>query len=273
MIAAGCDVGSMTAKVVLLDDARILSHAVVRCGPAPAASARAALSAALALAGRREEEIRCCVGTGYGRKRIPFATRVESEITCHARGAVFQVPEARMLMDIGGQDAKAVQFDALGQVLRFVYNDKCASGTGRFLEVIANALDLSVETLGPVSESATETLSLSCQCVVFAETEILSLVAAGQAVPDIVKALHRAVAQRAAALALSLGMTPPVVMAGGVAKNPGLFQALGEALRTPLHPLPLPQVNGALGAALFARDLKQGPAPHPSLGQGPGAKS
>ena len=201
MIVAGCDVGSLTAKVVILRDGAVAGTGVVRCGTVPESSANAAMELALGASGLARGAIERCVGTGYGRKNISFVSSVESEIACHAKGAVWQDPSVRMLVDIGGQDAKAVRFNAKGEVERYVYNDKCASGTGRFLEIIAEALEIRLEDLGDIAAKSTEHLTLSNQCVVFAETEILSLVSEGKGTADIVKALHQAVARRAAAMA------------------------------------------------------------------------
>jgi predicted CoA-substrate-specific enzyme activase len=255
MIVAGCDVGSLTAKSVILHEGVIVGSAIVRSGPVPEKSADEAMALALKDAGISPGQLVCCVGTGYGRKRISFVNAVESEIACHARGAVWQEPSVRMLVDIGGQDAKAVKFDGNGNVIRYVYNDKCASGTGRFLEIIAEALEIKLDDLGHLSCQSKERLTLSNQCVVFAETEILSLVSEGKGPADIIRALHNAVARRTAAMARSLGVEGKVAMTGGVARNEGMFEALKEALGIELARVTHPQLNGAIGAALFAVDL------------------
>lgn len=254
MIVAGCDIGSLTAKAVILKDGAVAASAVMRAKTDPGESAREVMDMALGTAGLAMESIAYCVGTGYGRKHIPFVKDVESEIACHARGAVWQVPSARTVVDIGGQDCKAIRVDAGGAVTRYVYNDKCASGTGRFLEIIADALEVRLEDLGGIAAQSKKKLTLSNQCVVFAETEIISLVSEGADVPDIVRALHHAVANRAASLARSITVESDVVMSGGVARNEGMFAALGAALGVPLRRLDDPQINGALGAALFAQE-------------------
>lgn len=255
MITAGCDVGSLTAKAVILNDEKIISSEVMRAYSSPEKSAREVMERALAKAGMKLEDVECCVGTGYGRKHIGFVKGVESEIACHARGAFFLVPGVRTVVDIGGQDAKAIKIDENGRVARYVYNDKCASGTGRFLEIIAEALEISLEDMGDISMKAKEFLTLSNQCVVFAETEIISLVNEGKEIPDIVAALHRAVANRAASLARSISVEADVVMTGGVAKNFGMFTALQSALGMEIKRVSEPQIAGALGAALIARDM------------------
>lgn len=254
MIVAGCDIGSLTAKAVILKDGKVAASAVIRAKTNPEASAREVMDLALEKAGLAMESIAYCVGTGYGRKHIPFVTDVESEIACHGKGAVWQVPSARTVVDIGGQDCKAIKVDANGGVMRYVYNDKCASGTGRFLEIIADALEVKLEEMGGLAAQSKKKLTLSNQCVVFAETEIISLVSEGAEAADIVRALHHAVANRAASLAKSIMVESDVVMSGGVARNPGMFGALGEALGVTLHSLEDPQINGALGAALFAQE-------------------
>lgn len=255
MIVAGCDIGSLTAKAVIMEGGEIVSSQVIRAKPRPEESAKEVMGLALKNAGMISDDIKSCVGTGYGRKHVPFVNEVESEIACHARGAVWQFPEARTVVDIGGQDAKALKVDENGDVVRYIYNDKCASGTGRFLEIIAEALELELEEMGGISKESSKRLNLSNQCVVFAETEIISLVNEGEEIPDILNALHRAVANRAASLAKSLQVENEVVMSGGVAKNEGMFSALEEALGCTLNCIKNPQINGAIGAAIFAKEL------------------
>lgn len=254
MITAGCDLGSLTAKAVILIDGKIAASKVIRAYSSPEKSAMEVMNAAVEEAGITIDDIENCVGTGYGRKNIGFVKSVESEIACHARGAFRQLPGVRTVVDIGGQDAKAIRVDENGNVERFVYNDKCASGTGRFLEIIADALDIRLEDLGDISLDSKEKLRLSNQCVVFAETEIISLVNEGKEIADIVNALHHAVANRAASLARSISVENDVVMTGGVAKNPGMFRALERALGVELKSVADPQINGALGAAIFAEE-------------------
>jgi len=258
MITAGCDVGSLTAKAVIMKDGKIIASEVILASAQPEKSATDVMKRAVKKAGIKMEDIGYCVGTGYGRKHIPFMNSEESEIACHAKGAVWQVPSVRTVVDIGGQDAKAIRVDERGNVERYVYNDKCASGTGRFLEIIADALDIKLEDLGALSGKAKEKLTLSNQCVVFAETEIISLVNDGKEIADIVNALHQAVANRAASLARGILVEPDAVMTGGVAKNSGMFAALERALGVKLYKVEDPQINGALGAALFAADKLNG---------------
>ncbi len=254
MIVAGCDVGSLTAKVLIMGDDRILSQSVIRVKAKPADSARKVMQQALDEKSLSWDDVAFCVGTGYGKEQIPFADRVESEISCHARGAKWSMPSTRTVIDIGGQDAKAMRVDDKGRVVRYAYNDKCASGTGRFLEIMADALEVKLEDMGRAGEKAKESLAISNQCVIFAETEVISLVNEGKEAPDIIDGLHRAMANRVASLALGIGVEKDVVMTGGVAKNSGVFAALAKGLNTDLKSLKGidPQINGALGAALFA---------------------
>ena len=253
MIVAGCDVGSLTAKAVIMKENALVSHAVIEVLPSPEASGLKVMAMATEKAHISPDDINWCVATGYGRKHLPFADSVESEIACHGRGAVWHAPSVRTIIDIGGQDAKAIKIDDQGNVLRYQYNDKCASGTGRFLQIIAEALEVNLEDLGGLAEKSTQKLSLSNQCVVFAETEIISLVNEGKEIPDIINALHQAVANRAASMAKGIVVAPEVTMTGGVAQNSGMFAALSRALEVELIPIEYPQINGAIGAALFAQ--------------------
>ncbi len=253
MLTAGCDIGSLSAKAVIMEDGSIVSSHVIFAKPEPEESARAVMDGALKKAGIRLEDIRYCVGTGYGRNSISFARAAESEITCHGKAAQWLNPEVRMVIDIGGQDAKAIRVDGTGKVVRYAYNDRCASGTGRFLEVMAGAMGISIDAMGDLSSQAKDPVLLSNQCVVFAETEIISLINEGKALPDIVGGLHRALAHRVASLARSIDLESGITMSGGVAKNQGMFSALEDALGVKLVRMDTdPQIIGAVGAALLA---------------------
>jgi predicted CoA-substrate-specific enzyme activase len=256
MIVAGCDIGSLTAKAVIMENGKVLSDAVIRAKTRPAESANEVMQMVLDKAKLTKEDIGYIVGTGYGREHIPFVDQVESEISCHAKGARQTMPSVRMIIDIGGQDAKATRMDDDGNVARYIYNDKCASGTGRFLEVMAEALEVPLEELGSLAAKSTEKLSISNQCVIFAETEVVSLVNEGKEIPDILNALHHSLAKRVASLARSIEVKTDIVMTGGVAKNSGVFTALSEALGIELKALNGvdPQLMGALGAALYAEE-------------------
>lgn len=258
-IVAGCDVGSLTSKAVIMKDRRILGSSIVKSKTKPEESAEVAMAEALTAAGVETADIECCIGTGYGRERIPFVRESISEIACHGRGAKWLVPAARTVIDIGGQDCKAIKLNATGKVENFITNDKCASGTGRFLEVMADALDVELTDMGDLSEQATRKLRISNQCVIFAETEVVSLINEGRDTRDIIRGLHHAMANRVASLAKSIEVHEEVIMTGGVAKNKGMFRALSEGLGVPVHALEIdPQINGAIGAALYAADTAGG---------------
>lgn len=256
MITAGCDIGSLTSKAVILSDGGILASRVMRVAGSPKKAAETIITMTLQDAGIAMDDLDYTVGTGYGRKQIPYADQVESEITCHGKGAWWSSDTIRTVIDIGGQDAKAIKLDTEGKVIRYVYNDKCASGTGRFLEIMADALEVPLGDMGKIAGQATEEIDMSSQCVVFAETEIVSLVNEGKEIPDILKALHRAMANRIISLAKSIGVEQEIVVTGGVAKNSGVYEALQEKLKMPLQHLRVdPQINGALGAAVIASEV------------------
>jgi (R)-2-hydroxyacyl-CoA dehydratese activating ATPase len=253
MFTAGCDVGSLSAKALIMNNGHVLASHVIFARPEPRDSAREVMEKTLEEAGLSLEDIAYCVGTGYGRNSIPFANAVESEIICHGKGAQWLMPEVHMVIDIGGQDAKAIRLDDSGNVIRFAYNDRCASGTGRFLEVMSGAMGVNLEDMGEISSKARNPLSISNQCVVFAETEIISLINAGNNLPDIVAGLHKSLAHRVAALARGIELGSEITMTGGVAKNSGMFEALEEALGVKLRKTATdPQIIGALGAAIIA---------------------
>lgn len=255
MITAGCDIGSLTAKAVIMNDDTIIGTGLIRAKTSPVESAKTVFDIALKESGIRQEDIEYTIATGYGQEMIAFADDAKSEIVCHAKGAFYHIPSVRLVIDIGGQDAKAIKIDENGDVSRYFYNDKCASGTGRFIEVIAEALEVNVEDMGDIGETSTEKVNLSNQCVIFAETEVVSLINEGKKVPDLINGLHNALANRVASLAKSVGVKEDVVMTGGVAKNKGVFKALEKGLNLKMKSIDGfdPQLNGALGAAILAQ--------------------
>ncbi len=194
------------------------------------------------------------MATGYGRNNIPFATGQVTEITCHARGAHRLYPEARAIVDIGGQDSKVICLDESGGVTNFVMNDKCAAGTGRFLELMARTLELNLDEMARVGLHWEQELTISSMCTVFAESEVVSLIADNHSAADIVHGLNQSVAAKTAALASRAGAKGPYMMTGGVARNRGVTEALEARLGAPLWLPPEPDLCGALGAALFALD-------------------
>ncbi|HON38881.1 MAG: acyl-CoA dehydratase activase [Desulfomonilia bacterium] len=253
MIVAGCDVGSLTSKAVILNDKTMLSHAVVRSSFRPGDSARAVMDQALDVAGLKMDEVRYCVGTGYGREKIPFVNKVYSEIACHARGARHLMPSVRTVIDIGGQDCKAIRLDDSGAVVKFVTNDKCAAGTGRFLDVMARLLGVNLDELGSLSAQAQAPLSLASTCTVWAQAEVIHHLNENTPIADIAAAVNQAMAGRVAILARSVGIDREVCMTGGVAKNTGVLTYLEKLLDVKIRRLRIdPQIVGALGAAFYA---------------------
>lgn len=256
MTVAGCDVGSLTAKAVVLNDRRILSYAIQRSMARPEESARSVMEKALSGASLSFEDIRYSVATGYGRENIPFANDAVSEISCHSRGALWLMPGIRMIIDIGGQDCKAIRLDGDGRVAKFTTNDKCAAGTGRFLEVMAKLLGLSLEDLGTLSLRARNPMDLAAACTVWAQTEVIYHLNNGAPIEDIAAAINQAMAKRVAMIANSLGVERNICITGGVAKNAGVVSHLEKLLGVKLKRPPKvdPQAIGALGAAVLARE-------------------
>jgi len=252
MAFAGIDVGSLATKAVIFDGQRVVSYAVRRTGADSLNAAIACFKEALSLSGLDESRIERVVATGYGRLRVPFAQREVTEITCHGRGASFLFPMTRTVIDIGGQDSKIITLDGKGRVLDFVMNDKCAAGTGRFLEVMAQALELNLEEFAEQAFKARRPLPINSMCTVFAESEIISLLAEGARKEDIVWGLHLSIARRILGMARRLAIEDEITFTGGVAKNKGMIRALKAVLGRPLNVPEEPQITGALGAAILA---------------------
>jgi predicted CoA-substrate-specific enzyme activase len=260
MITAGVDIGSLTAKAVILKDSRISGFAVIPGGHDVTAAAAHALGLALEKAGLRLEDLTFLVATGYGRAKVTMAQKTVTEITCDARGTHCLFPEAGMIIDIGGQDSKVISLDDKGRVVDFAMNDKCAAGTGRFLEVMAHALGIELDQLGPVSLKHKKAVAISSMCTVFAESEVVSLIAEGYAREDILNGLHQSIAGRIAAMAQGQRIEKLIMVGGGVAKNTGVVKALEERLKVKVKVPPEPQIVAALGAAICAQEMaeKQG---------------
>lgn len=251
MVTMGMDIGSTTSKCVLLRDGKtIIAHALTPAGIGTDGPAQA-YREALLRGGVREREIALKMATGYGRKCWPPADGELSELTAHALGCHFLLPETRTVIDIGGQDAKVVSLDANGRMDGFVMNDKCAAGTGRFLDVMAGILKRDVDELGALAAQAVSPAAISSTCTVFAESEVISQLANGVPVPDVVAGICKSVAVRVAALARRGGVREAVFMSGGVARNAGVRRALEEDLGVTLHTSELSQMAGALGAAIY----------------------
>lgn len=254
MYAVGIDIGSTSGEAVILNGDGILAFSIVDTGYNSRRAAELALEKALASSGLRREQLGPIVATGYGRIAIEFADRQVTEISCYAKGMAHLFPDVCTLIDIGGQDSKVIAVGKNGKAVDVAMNDKCAAGTGRFLEVTARALQLDLCDLGEISARARRDVPISSICTVFAESEVITLVTEGVERADIVAGLYRAIARRVGAMVRRVGANPIIAFAGGVAKNSGVKRALEEALGVTLVTPPEPQIIGALGAALIARD-------------------
>ena len=252
----GVDVGSTTSKAIILKDGKeIISQSVIAVGTGTSGPARA-IKEVLEMAGFSSiDELDCAVATGYGRNSLEEVPLQMSELSCHAKGAYFLFPKVRTIIDIGGQDSKALSVGSNGILENFVMNDKCAAGTGRFLDVIAKVLEVSLSDLETLDEKSKEDVIISSTCTVFAESEVVSLIAQNKATDDIVHGLNKAVAVKTAALTRRVGGEEKYMMTGGVSKNKGLVKTLEEKLGTKLVISDKAQLCGALGAALFAADM------------------
>lgn len=253
MFFAGVDVGSRSTKAVIVNSEKeIMAQAVIDTGVDGRKAAQDVLEMCLERGRIDREEIREIVSTGYGKGRVGTSTFQMTEISCHAKGAYHLFPETRTIIDIGGQDSKAILLDGSGNVADFAMNDRCAAGTGRFLEVMARALEMDLDSMGSIPCDPERTSVISSLCTVFAESEVISLLAEGGEVEDIVRGLHAAVAERTVALLKRIPFLPPITMTGGVANNRGVVHALQERLESSLSLPETPQLVGALGAALMA---------------------
>jgi len=260
MICAGVDVGSISAKAALFDSkaGRIVGTGYTLTGWSPRESGSAALHAALDAAHVGIDDVARIVGTGYGRIALPFANRTLTEISCHARGAFFLAPQTRTVVDIGGQDSKVIALDDHGRPVDFAMNDRCAAGTGRFLQVMAAAMGLELSEMDALALRSRNPAELSSVCTVFAESEVIGLLAQGVSRQDIAAGLCRAIAARTAALVGQVGARPPVLLTGGVAYNEGVRLALAEALGVPVERPDAPHLVGAIGAAILAAEGEAG---------------
>jgi len=257
-IVAGVDIGSTTAKALILKDGEIIGSLIGPTGTNPALAGKQILDTVLNDAHYKSSDVKYIVATGYGRVSAPFANKTVTEITCHGRGAHYTSQTIRTVIDIGGQDAKVVSLGEDGRVIDFVMNDKCASGTGRFLESAAQlVLNVPLEDLGELSLKATNISKISSTCTVFAQTEIVSLLASGESKENIIAGLHSSIANRVISMAKRVGVKPTIMMTGGVAKNIGVIKALERDLGMEvIVPSDIdPQLVGALGAALIANEI------------------
>ena len=255
MIVAGCDVGSLSAEAVIMSDGSIISSEIIRVRPRPEQSATDVMDKALSKTGLTYKDIECCVSTGYGRERIPFANGNVSELSCHGKGAQWLVPSVRTVIDVGGQDCKVIRVDENGKLLNFVMNDKCAAGTGRFLEFMAKVLGVGIEDLGPLALATEKPAPITNMCSIYAESEVLHYVYEGKNPAEIAAGINHAMAERVNSLVKRVGVEKDVCITGGVAKNIGVVKNLEEMLQVNAEALPVdPQIVGAIGASLFAKE-------------------
>ncbi|MCL4557046.1 MAG: acyl-CoA dehydratase activase [Deltaproteobacteria bacterium] len=251
---AGIDVGSLTAKSVVIDeDNRILGSHILGIGQDSLKAGMDAYREALNRAGLKKEAVSSIVSTGYSRKRFTEAAVQKTEISCHARGVSAVFPNVRTLIDVGGQDSKAMKISREGRVLEFAMNDKCAAGTGRFVDVMANALNLTLDGLSDEALSFKEELTLSSTCTVFGESEVVSLLSQGQSVQDIAWAIVKSIADRIVALVKRVGIEQDIAMSGGMAKNRALVARLEDRIGFDILVPQEPQLMGAFGAAIIAK--------------------
>jgi predicted CoA-substrate-specific enzyme activase len=255
ILSAGVDIGSTMTKVAIMDEGKLITSFIGPTGAEHRRLANQVMQQALEQAGLSFDQIAFVVATGYGRINVPFADKQITEITCHARGVYHLFPTTRTIIEIGGQDSKAIKLGPNGKVINFVMNDKCAAGTGRFLEVIAEAFDLDVEEMAQLSLKATKKEKVSSTCTVFAEQEMVSRMAGGAAIENVVAGLFESTAIRIAAMADRIKIEKDLVLTGGGAKNVGVVKAFTERLGfAPLVPTE-PLLTGAMGAALLGREL------------------
>jgi len=256
MITAGIDIGSITTKAAVMAEGQIRGTRVIFTGYNAEQAGTKVYEELLKELGIEKSDIKRVVSTGYGRNSVKFMDKAMTEIICHGAGAHYLNPRARSVIDIGGQDSKAIVLDEKGKVKNFAMNDKCAAGTGRFLEVMARALEVDLDGFGALSLRAGDPSRISSLCTVFAESEVISLISKGEKRENIIAGIHESIAARIAAMANRLRIAPLVVMTGGVAKNIGVVKALERKIGMAVEVSEYAQVNGAIGAALLAMGLK-----------------
>jgi predicted CoA-substrate-specific enzyme activase len=253
---AGIDVGSTMTKAVILEKG-IIASVIGPTGPEQRRLANRVIQEALNQAGLAFDAITYVVSTGYGRINVPFADKQVTEISCHAKGVASLFPKARTIIDIGGQDSKAINVDATGRVTNFIMNDKCAAGSGRFIEVIADSVGLPLHEVGMVSLQSTAPATISNICTIWAQQEVASSLAEGVPIPDLLAGVHRSLADRVARMVSRIKVEKEVVLTGGGGKNKGLHHALEEQLGCQILLPPDPLITGALGAALLGKDIAE----------------
>jgi predicted CoA-substrate-specific enzyme activase len=253
--AAGVDVGSTQTKAVIVDErGTIVARALTMTGAHVTRAAEEAFAEALRAGDLEEEEVEYVVGTGYGRYKVTFGNTQVTEISCHGRGAVHMFPRTRTVVDMGGQDTKAIRVLPTGEIQDFCMNDKCAAGTGRFLGAAARALDIPLEALGATALKGEKAVRISTTCTVFAESEVLGWLGRGKKIEDVLLGVHESIAGRSAGLARRVGIEEEVTFTGGVALNVAMIATLSRALGVVVNVSEDSHYMGALGAALFALD-------------------
>lgn len=253
--AAGVDVGSTQTKAVVIDErGEIAGRALIDTGANVMQAAENTFAMALADGGLREEEVEFVVGTGYGRYKVAFGNTQVTEISCHGRGAVHMFPDTRTVLDMGGQDTKAIHVSPAGEIVDFCMNDKCAAGTGRFLGAASAALEIPLDQLGATALRGARAVKISTTCTVFAESEVLSWLGKGKTIEDILLGVHQSIAGRSMGLLRRVGIEQDVTFTGGVARNIAMIAALQDRLGCSINVSEESHYMGALGAALFALD-------------------
>jgi len=251
---AGIDIGSTMTKAVILENG-VIASVIGHTGPEQRRLANKVMEEALRKAGLSFDAMTYIVSTGYGRINVPFADKQVTEISCHAKGVSSLFPQARTIVDIGGQDSKAITIDTHGRVTNFIMNDKCAAGSGRFVEVIADTVGLKLEQMGDLSLQSTRPAQISNICTIWAQQEVASRLAEGVPVTDLIAGVHRSLADRVARMVKRLKLQKEVILTGGGGKNKGLVKALADQLDCEILVPPEPLITGALGAALLGREL------------------
>lgn len=254
MLVAGIDIGAGNSKAVVLRSSEITGSSVIPTGHDMSKAASEVIRKTCNEANCSMDELKCIVTTGWGRKAVPFATKVFTEILCQARGVNFLFPEVRTIIDIGAQDTKVIRTSDLGNVNNFVMNDKCAAGTGKFLDIMAKTLDIKIDEMGDFALKSTEPCHISSTCAVFAETEVVALLSQGRKREDVLNGIHRSVCSRTATLVRTVNYEECVVFTGGVSQNEAIKKILEDELKTPIVVPPEPEITCALGAALTARN-------------------
>ena len=255
MLTVGIDIGSITTKIAVIDQKKLLFTDVSFTGYNAEKAWHEILDKTLARLGLSKASIDRLVATGYGRNSVDIADKKITEIMCHASGARFFLPKTRGIIDIGGQDSKFISLGEDGNVGDFVMNDKCSAGTGRFLEVMARALELDLEDFGKISLMAKKPAKISSMCTVFAESEVISLISKGEARENIIAGIHESIASRVTSMMGQSATPKPLVFTGGVAKNIGIKKALEKILKIKIEVPDTAQVNGAIGAAILGQKI------------------